>query len=109
MALSNRLHGLMTSSSRTQESNRITHCSRCQRSDKYVSKLVRRPTLSLIVRNQTEEVNGYGDLDHLDGLVSFSILFGLILGQMGDKAIVMVQFFAILNEVIMRMVQVIML
>ncbi|KAF5403764.1 Excitatory amino acid transporter [Paragonimus heterotremus] len=51
----------------------------------------------------------YVDSTNVLGLVSFSILFGLILGQMGDKAIVMVQFFAILNEVIMRMVQVIML
>lgn len=43
------------------------------------------------------------------GLVSFSILFGLILGQMGDRAVTMVQFFSILNEVVMRMVQIIML
>nr|CAH8864696.1 unnamed protein product [Trichobilharzia regenti] len=43
------------------------------------------------------------------GLVSFSIIFGIILGQMGDKAVTMVQFFSILNEVVMRMVQVIML
>ncbi|KAK4468442.1 hypothetical protein MN116_007648 [Schistosoma mekongi] len=50
----------------------------------------------------------YVDSTNVLGLVSFSIIFGIILGQMGDKAVLMVQFFSILNEVIMRMVQVIM-
>ncbi|TPP64309.1 Amino acid transporter [Fasciola gigantica] len=51
----------------------------------------------------------YVDSTNVLGLVSFSIMFGLVLGQMGDKAVVMVQFFSILNEVVMRMVQIIML
>ncbi|VDP99771.1 unnamed protein product, partial [Trichobilharzia regenti] len=51
----------------------------------------------------------YVDSTNVLGLVSFSIIFGIILGQMGDKAVTMVQFFSILNEVVMRMVQVIML
>ncbi|CAH8593887.1 unnamed protein product [Heterobilharzia americana] len=51
----------------------------------------------------------YVDSTNVLGLVSFSIMFGIILGQMGDRAVVMVQFFSILNEVVMRMVQVIML
>ena len=42
------------------------------------------------------------------GLVTFSIAFGMIMGQMGEKALLMVQFFSILNEVVMRLVQVIM-
>ncbi|PAA70161.1 hypothetical protein BOX15_Mlig005305g2 [Macrostomum lignano] len=42
------------------------------------------------------------------GLVSFSIFFGLIIGQMGDQAVLMVQFFNIMNEIVMRMVKVIM-
>ncbi|CAH8544412.1 unnamed protein product [Schistosoma turkestanicum] len=51
----------------------------------------------------------YVDSTNVLGLVSFSIIFGIILGQMGDRAVTMVQFFSILNEVVMRMVQVIML
>uniref|UniRef100_A0A3Q0KCR1 Amino acid transporter n=1 Tax=Schistosoma mansoni TaxID=6183 RepID=A0A3Q0KCR1_SCHMA len=51
----------------------------------------------------------YVDSTNVLGLVSFSIIFGIILGQMGDRAVIMVQFFSVLNEVVMRMVQVIML
>ncbi|CAL8069618.1 unnamed protein product [Calicophoron daubneyi] len=51
----------------------------------------------------------YTDSTNVLGLVSFSIIFGLVLGQMGDNAVVMVQFFSILNEVVMRMVQIFML
>ncbi|CAH8596618.1 unnamed protein product [Schistosoma intercalatum] len=51
----------------------------------------------------------YVDSTNVLGLVSFSIIFGIILGQMGDRAVTMVQFFSVLNEVVMRMVQVIML
>lgn len=49
-------------------------------------------------------------VDHTNvlGLVTFSIAFGMIMGQMGEKALLMVQFFSILNEVVMRLVQVIM-
>uniref|UniRef100_A0A1I8HJ12 Amino acid transporter n=1 Tax=Macrostomum lignano TaxID=282301 RepID=A0A1I8HJ12_9PLAT len=36
------------------------------------------------------------------GLVSFSIFFGLIIGQMGDQAVLMVQFFNIMNEIVMQ-------
>nr|QQY02517.1 excitatory amino acid transporter [Cryptocotyle lingua] len=58
----------------------------------------------------TEEVvkPRYMDSTNVLGLVSFSIIFGLILGQMGDKAVVMVQFFSILSEVIMHMVKAVM-
>ncbi|PAA83798.1 hypothetical protein BOX15_Mlig001421g4, partial [Macrostomum lignano] len=42
------------------------------------------------------------------GLVSFSIFFGIIIGQMGDQALLMVQFFNIMNDIIMRMVKIIM-
>ncbi|GAA42453.2 glutamate synthase [NADH] [Clonorchis sinensis] len=59
----------------------------------------------------TEEIvkPRYMDSTNVLGLVSFSIMFGLILGQMGDKAVVMVQFFSILSEVIMHMVKAVML
>ena len=38
------------------------------------------------------------------GLVIFCIAFGIVIGQMGDKAKVMLDFFQVLNEIIMKLV-----
>nr|AKN21392.1 slc1a-2 [Schmidtea mediterranea] len=48
------------------------------------------------------------DSTNVLGIVAFSMWFGLVLSQMGEKALIMVQFFALLNEVVMKMVKVIM-
>ncbi|XP_078457505.1 excitatory amino acid transporter 2-like isoform X1 [Lampetra fluviatilis] len=42
------------------------------------------------------------------GLIGFFIAFGIIMGKMGDQAKLMVEFFSILNEIIMRLVIMIM-
>ena len=42
------------------------------------------------------------------GLIGFCIVFGMVLARMGDDARVMIQFFDVLNEVVMRIVILIM-
>lgn len=42
------------------------------------------------------------------GLVVFSIVFGIVLGRMGDKGTPVKAFFETLNEVVMKMVTLVM-
>ncbi len=42
------------------------------------------------------------------GLVVFSIVFGIVLGRMGDKGLPLKAFFETLNEVVMKMVTLVM-
>ena len=42
------------------------------------------------------------------GLIGFCIVFGMVLARMGDDARVMIEFFDVLNEVVMRIVILIM-
>lgn len=42
------------------------------------------------------------------GIIVFCIAFGLCIGQMGEKARIMFEFFVSLNEVVMRLVGIIM-
>lgn len=42
------------------------------------------------------------------GIIVFCIAFGILIGQMGEKARVMCTFFTELNEIIMRIVNIIM-
>ena len=44
----------------------------------------------------------------LAGIIVFCIAFGVIIGKMGEKAQVMIDFFQCLNEVVMKLVWVIM-
>lgn len=50
----------------------------------------------------------YMDGINVLGLVIFCIAFGIVIGQMGDQAKVMLDFFQVLNEIIMRLVGIIM-
>jgi solute carrier family 1 (glial high affinity glutamate transporter), member 2 len=43
-----------------------------------------------------------------EGVIVFCITFGIIIGAMGEKAKVMCAFFSELNEIIMRIVNIIM-
>ena len=45
---------------------------------------------------------------HSSGIIGFSIAFGIIIGQMGEKARVMTDFFNCLSEIVMRLVNIIM-
>lgn len=42
------------------------------------------------------------------GMIVFCLAFGLLAGQMGNKGKVMVDFFVVLNELVMRLVSVVM-
>jgi len=42
------------------------------------------------------------------GIIVFCIAFGVIIGKMGEKAQVMIDFFQCLNEVVMKLVWIIM-
>ena len=44
----------------------------------------------------------------VSGLIGFCIVFGMVVGRMGNDARVMIEFFDVLNEVVMRIVIVIM-
>ncbi|XP_075226781.1 excitatory amino acid transporter-like [Lycorma delicatula] len=50
----------------------------------------------------------YKDGTNVMGMIVFCLAFGLLAGQMGNKGKVMVDFFVILNELIMRLVSVVM-
>lgn len=50
----------------------------------------------------------YYDGTNILGIIVFCLLFGLTIGQMGEKGRVLVEFFNALNEAIMRIVQIIM-
>ncbi|KAL7056375.1 hypothetical protein AAHC03_020978 [Spirometra sp. Aus1] len=70
----------------------------------------RNGTLPNMTYTSVEEiiVPVYKSSTNVLGLVTFSIAVGLIMGQMGEQALVMVQFFVILNEIVMRLVKIIM-
>lgn len=42
------------------------------------------------------------------GLIGFFIAFGICMGKMGDRARLMIEFFSILNEIVMKLVIMIM-
>lgn len=42
------------------------------------------------------------------GLIGFFVAFGVIMGKMGEKAKLMLEFFNILNEIVMKLVNAIM-
>lgn len=41
---------------------------------------------------------------HPTGLIGFFIAFGIAMGKMGEQAKLMVEFFNILNEIVMKLV-----
>lgn len=44
----------------------------------------------------------------LVGLIGFFVAFGICMGKMGEKAKLMVDFFSVLNEIVMKLVGMIM-
>lgn len=47
-------------------------------------------------------------MQSIPGLIGFFITFGMCMGKMGERGKLMAEFFNILNEIIMRMVSMIM-
>ncbi|XP_011302519.1 excitatory amino acid transporter [Fopius arisanus] len=76
------------------------------------SSYVKTPVFaSLGQENKTEYIMEhqlvYKDGTNVMGMIMFSITFGLLLGQMGQKAQVMVDFFEALNEIVMKILSLI--
>ncbi|KFO80146.1 Excitatory amino acid transporter 3, partial [Cuculus canorus] len=68
-------------------------------------------TTAEATQNETEEykiVGVYSNGMNVLGLIVFCIVFGVVIGQMGEKGQVLVDFFNALNEATMRIVQIIM-
>lgn len=63
------------------------------------------------LQNQTKEykiVGLYSDGINVLGLIIFCLVFGLVIGKMGEKGQILVDFFNALNEATMKIVQIIM-
>ncbi|XP_015124043.1 excitatory amino acid transporter [Diachasma alloeum] len=78
------------------------------------SSYVKTPVVtSLGKENKTEYIMEhqliYRDGTNVMGMIMFCITFGLLLGQMGQKGQVMVDFFEALNEIVMKIVSLIIL
>lgn len=68
-------------------------------------------TIMSVVENITKEyqiVGSYTDGINILGIIVFSVAFGLVIGKMGEKGRVLLEFFDALNEATMRLVQIIM-
>lgn len=53
-------------------------------------------------------VGAYSDGINVLGLIVFCVAFGLVIGKMGDKGRILLEFFDALNEATMKLVQIIM-
>ncbi|NXI94099.1 EAA3 protein, partial [Psophia crepitans] len=83
--------------------------------DKNGSTLTEEPvttaTTAEASENKTQEykiVGVYSDGINVLGLIVFCLVFGMVIGKMGEKGQVLVDFFNALNEATMRIVQIIM-
>uniref|UniRef100_A0A673W0R8 Amino acid transporter n=1 Tax=Salmo trutta TaxID=8032 RepID=A0A673W0R8_SALTR len=69
------------------------------------------PPLSTTVMNITKDykiVGSYSDGINVLGLIVFCVAFGLVIGKMGERGRILLEFFDALNEATMRLVQIIM-
>lgn len=68
-------------------------------------------TIMAVVQNITKEymlVGSYSDGINVLGLIVFCVTFGLVIGKMGEKGRILLEFFDALNEATMKLVQIIM-
>uniref|UniRef100_A0A4W3IE01 Amino acid transporter n=1 Tax=Callorhinchus milii TaxID=7868 RepID=A0A4W3IE01_CALMI len=66
-----------------------------------------KPSVSLLRSKETQKLVFKGGMNVL-GLIGFFIAFGVCMGRLGERAQVMSDFFNILNEIIMKLVSLIM-
>lgn len=62
-------------------------------------------------QNETKEykiVGTYSDGINVLGLIVFCLVFGLVIGKMGEKGQILVDFFNALSDSIMKIIQIIM-
>ncbi|XP_046792511.1 excitatory amino acid transporter 3 [Gallus gallus] len=80
-------------------------------SSTFTEEPVTTATTAGVLENKTQEykiVGMYSDGINVLGLIVFCLVFGMVIGKMGDKGQVLVDFFNALNEATMRIVQIIM-
>ncbi|XP_053714416.1 excitatory amino acid transporter 3 [Synchiropus splendidus] len=68
-------------------------------------------TISAVMENITKEyklVGSYSDGINVLGIIVFCVAFGLVIGKMGEKGRILLEFFDALNEATMKLVQIIM-
>ena len=68
-------------------------------------------SLVSVLQNITKEykiVGMYSDGVNVLGLIVFCVAFGLVIGKMGDRGRILLEFFDALNEATMKLVQIIM-
>ncbi|XP_004080119.2 excitatory amino acid transporter 3 [Oryzias latipes] len=68
-------------------------------------------TIMAVVKNITKEyqiTGSYSDGINVLGLIVFCVAFGLVIGKMGEKGRILLEFFDALNEATMKLVQIIM-
>ncbi|XP_037706926.1 excitatory amino acid transporter 3 [Choloepus didactylus] len=68
-------------------------------------------TATAVPKNETKEyqiVGLYSDGINVLGLIVFCLVFGIVIGKMGEKGQILVDFFNALNEATMKIVQIIM-
>ncbi|KAK7910244.1 hypothetical protein WMY93_014928 [Mugilogobius chulae] len=68
-------------------------------------------TIMAVVQNITKEyklVGSYSDGINVLGLIVFCVAFGLVIGKMGEKGRILLEFFDALNEATMKLVHIIM-
>lgn len=66
---------------------------------------------SFCFQNITKEyklIGMYSDGINVLGLIVFCVAFGLVIGKMGEKGRILLEFFDALNEATMKLVQIIM-
>ncbi|XP_048383467.1 excitatory amino acid transporter 3 [Stegostoma tigrinum] len=74
------------------------------------------PMVTVVMTTQMNEtknkdykvVGGYSDGINVLGLIVFCLVFGIVIGQMGEKGKILLDFFDALNEATMRIVHIIM-
>ncbi|KAM9262178.1 excitatory amino acid transporter 3 [Morus bassanus] len=80
-------------------------------SSTFTEEMVTTATTAEASENKTQEykiVGMYSDGINVLGLIVFCLVFGVVIGKMGEKGQVLVDFFNALNEATMRIVQIIM-
>ncbi|XP_054034386.1 excitatory amino acid transporter 3 [Dryobates pubescens] len=80
-------------------------------SSTFLEEPVTTATTAGMSENKTQEykiVGMYSDGINVLGLIVFCLVFGMVIGKMGEKGQVLVDFFNALNEATMRIVQIIM-
>lgn len=66
------------------------------------------PLSSQNVTRDSKIIGTYVDGANVLGLLVFCIVFGLVIGKMGEKGQILLEFFDALNEATMRLIQIIM-